>query len=183
MNVLLVSFFSIIKMSALPGGQCTEPFGCDEFPCHPWLGWGQWENWSSSRIKGKSRKQNYLPPLPGPSWVTATLQSTHKWSALQVHHIWTCPPYLEGEIPEELTPSAQTPHSKQWSRCWSVCRSVKIQARWLVPHCWMPSSLQGPTGYISPQESLPVTNDVITSNDILPGMSPSQNKLKILNQV
>lgn len=122
-------------------------------------------------------------PLPGPSWVMAALQSTHKWSALQVYHIWTFPPYLEGEIPEELTPSAQTPHSKQWSRCWSVCRSVKIQARWLVPHCWMPSSLQGPTGYISPQESLPVTNDVTTSNDILPGMSPSQNKLKILNQV
>lgn len=48
-------------MSALPGGQCTESFGCNEFPCHPWLGWGQWENRSSSRIKGKSRKQNYLP--------------------------------------------------------------------------------------------------------------------------
>lgn len=30
-------FFSIIKMSAL-SGQCTKPFGCNEFTCHPMTG-------------------------------------------------------------------------------------------------------------------------------------------------
>lgn len=157
-------------MSALPRGPHTKALVVMDLPVTPTVYvrtvrepilWG---------IKGKKGKQNYAPPMTPP-------ESTHKRPSLQATYIWPCPLYLEGETPETITPLAQIPHSRQWSR-WSVCCwSAKTQAKWLIPCCGKLPFPEGTLGHI-----LLITHNVITSHAILPGVSPSQNKLRVLKQ-
>lgn len=130
------------------------------------------------RIKGKKRKQKYPPFIDTPEFPQLFDLPTN---------IQSCRSITSG--PAHLTSKEKC--QKYWHHQHKTHAASNDQDVGLSVICqntgkvigWMTSSLKGTLGYISPQGCLLVTNNVITSYGILSDMSPSQNKLKVLNQV
>lgn len=171
-------FFPLLKCRLYQEDNVQSHSVVMSLPVTPRSGWGQWKNWSFSRVKGKKRKQNYPPTLDPPESRPLCSPPTNGHPC---RSITSGPAHLTSkEKSQKHWHHQHKPHTA--SNDQDVGLSVALSRQRQGPSLLNAIiSVRSHGIHLTPRKSSS-HQQFTTSNDILPDMSPTQIKLKILNQ-
>lgn len=169
-------------MSALPRGQHTKPFGGDELTCRPHSSGEDSERTDPLGDKRKEGKQKYPPPRT----LLESPQLCHPpTNAIPAGQLYLALPTLPRRRNATNKNTISTNPTQQAMIKMLVCLSSICQDTDKVTDLWLLSTIISERylgTHLIPQ--MPDNHhNVVLSHAILPGVSPSQNKPRVLNQV